>query len=158
MKFTPAVITLYCGIALFAACKKTDDTDNKNNNTSAARQALEAGKWQMIAGTATINYMGKDTSIDIYSQMDECDKDDFMQFAADGKATMDENTNKCPDDAQVETATYALLNNDTKLAIVDSNPDTFDLEISTTQMKLKITKPNTSGTPVTTIQTYKNIK
>lgn len=158
MKITHSLTALCCGIAIFVACKKTDNTTNNNNNISTTRQLLEAGKWQMIAGAATLTYMGKDTTIDIYSQMDECDKDDFMQFASDGKATQDENTNKCPDDAQIETATWALLNNDTKLVITDSNPDTFDLEISSTQMKLKIVKTNSSGTPVTTVQTYKNIK
>ncbi len=119
---------------------------------------LENGKWQLSAATATVSYMGKDTTADVYGQTDECDRDDFMTFAGNGRATVDEGANKCPDDKQTESAPWVLLNNDTKLAVVDDNPDTVDLEITSMQMKWKQIKPNSSGLPVTYVGIYKNIK
>lgn len=169
MKLTAMfVAAICCSFALFTACKKSDNQDNSSNNNnntnnntpalSARAQLLTAGKWQVSASTATLNYMGKDTTADIYPDMDECEKDDFIQFAADGTATKDENTNVCAGKSQVQHATWVLLNNDNKLAIIDSNPDTFDLEITSTQMILTQIAPNSSGTPVTWVDTYKNIK
>lgn len=166
MKLSGIVATTCC-LALLAACKKSENsTDNNNNNNnnnnnsnlSAKGQMLVAGKWQLTASTATMNYMGKDTTADLYNEMDECGKDDFVLFASDGTCTIDENANKCPGDNQVESADWTLLVNDTKLALADSNPDTFEVEISSMQFTLKITKPNSSGAPVTWIDTYKNIK
>ncbi len=118
---------------------------------------LLAGKWVITASTATTNYMGKDTILDFYIAMDICEKDDVMTFAGNGTATMDEGANKCSWDNQIETATWVLLDNNTKIAIADSNPDTMGLDISNTQLKLTLTKPNSSGTPVTYVSTYKNI-
>jgi hypothetical protein len=155
MKLTNAFAGVCCGILFVAACNKSkNETDNK----SAIRQMLENGKWQQSAYTGTVNYMGVDSTADLYSQRKECDKDDFIFFYDDGKATIDEGANKCPDDAQIETAHWTLLDNDSKLAIVDDNPDTMNLEITNTQMKLMIVKLNSSGLPVTYVGTYKNIK
>lgn len=155
MKLTGVFIAVCCVMVLFVACNKKKD---ETNNTSAAAKMLVAGKWVPLASTATINYMGKDSTMDLYKQWDECDKDDFILFTDDGKGTIDESTNKCSDDQPVEHFSWVLLNNDTRLALIDSNPDTFDVEISSTQIKLKLVKPNSSGTPVTYNDTYKNIK
>ena len=160
MKLNLPIVAVACSLALLAACTKKEDEkkNDDNKNLSPTGQLLVAGKWQMTASTATATYMGADTTIDLYSQMPDCDKDDFILFAANGTATIDENTNKCPDDSQVENGTWALLNNDTKLALVDSNPDTFDVEVSSTEFKIKLTSLNSSGIPVTYKDTYKNIK
>ncbi len=153
-----------CAVVLFAACNKSEDPkdDTKPGDTpgkSAKRQLLEAGKWQLTAEIATANYMGKDTTVDLYADMEECDKDDFVVFAGDGTVTVDENADKCDDDNQLETFTWALLDNDTRIALVDSNPDTFDIiELTATQWKFKKTEANSSGVPVNWISTYKNIK
>ncbi|MBS1780274.1 MAG: lipocalin family protein [Bacteroidetes bacterium] len=150
-------------LASLAACTKSNNNDannnNNNNGNSTPSQLLVAGKWQMIAGTATTKYMGKDTTVDVYAETDDCDKDDFILFASNGTGTIDENTNKCADDQQVESFTWALLNNNTRLAVVDSNPDTMDVqELTATEMKLKEVSNNSSGTPIITVVTYKNIK
>ncbi len=153
-----------CVLAFLAACTKSDNNNNTsnnngNNNATTPSQLLTAGKWQIVASTATTNYKGKDTTIDLYAAMDDCDKDDFILFANNGGGTIDENINKCVDDHQIENFTWALLNNDTKLALVDSNPDTVDIvELTATEMKLKMTKPNSSGVETTMAQTLKNIK
>lgn len=149
-----SITVVLAGLTLCIACSK----GNNDDNMSPTKKILVAGKWQLSAYTATTSYLGQDTTIDLYSQMDECDKDDFMEFAANGTSTMDENTNKCPGYSQIEHATWALLNNDTKLAIVDSNPDTMDLEITSMEMKMKLTRSNSSGVPIIYKWTHKNIK
>ncbi len=154
MKLTIWLTVISC-LVLFAACKKES---NESAMLSPVGQMLVAGIWQQSGSIATVNYMGRDTTIDTYSQMDECDKDDFIIFSADGKVSIDENTNKCPDDQQIETVNWTLQDNDTKILLADDNPDTYDLEISDTEMKLKITKPNSSGAPVLYVDIYKNIK
>jgi hypothetical protein len=159
MKLFRALTVVCFGITLLTACKKSENNDNTNTTTTKTKkQMLLDGKWQITAGIVTATYMGKDTTIDIYKEMETCDKDDFMLFTDDGKATIDESTNKCTKDSQIETATWALLNNDTKIAVVDSNPDTFDLDISATEMKWKLSTKNTAGTPLNYVYTYKNIK
>jgi hypothetical protein len=155
MKFSPILAAICCGFILFTACKKNNDDNDVN--MSAKKQLLVAGKWRISAQTATLNYMGQDTTLDEYALMPDCDKDDFAQFAADGTGTIDESVNKCADDQQIEHATWYLLDNDTKLAIIDSNPDTFGLDISSTEMKLNITKPNSSGVPILRVYTFQNI-
>ena len=156
MKLTLVITAICCSLILFTACKKKKEDNGIAN--SPAGQMLVNGKWMMTASTATLNYMGKDTSVDEYIQMNECDKDDFVTFIKDGNAFMDEGANKCTYDNQVERATWMLLNNDTKIAIADSNPDTMDLEITTAEMKWKMTRPNSSGAPVSYVITFKNIK
>jgi len=156
MKIAEVFAALCFSLLLFTACKKREDG---SSNGSATARILEGGKWQMTAATATVNYMGEDTTVDLYSQMDDCDKDDFILFAANGNGTIDENTNKCIDDQQIENFSWMLLNNDTKLALIDSNPDTVAIsQITASQMVLTQVKPNSSGSPVTTIRTYKNIR
>lgn len=158
MRPTRIITFLYCCLLLSVGCKKAEDKkEDETAKLSAMGKLLVAGKWQMTTSTATATYMGKDTTVDLYSQMPECDKDDFILFAANGTTTIDENTNKCPDDNQVEHATWALLNNDTKMALVDSNPDTFDVEISSAEWKIKAMGTNSSGDPITFRYTYKNI-
>lgn len=151
MKQLSITVLVFCSsIVLLHACKKTD-------NSSPTAKALQDGKWVISAAIASASYMGEDTTVDLYNDMDECDKDDFILYADDGTGTIDESTNKCADDQQVESFEWVLLDNDTRLAIVDDNPDTFNLEVSSTEMKLSITKPNSSGIPITNTVTYKNI-
>lgn len=103
--------------------------------------------------------MDRDTTVDGYAQMDACQKDNFELFAADGTGTVNEGADICPGKQQVADYTWALLNSDTRLAIVDDNPDTMDVvELTNTELIIKETKPNTSGTPVTYAWTLKNIK
>lgn len=150
MKLNYTATFLICALLPFAACQKKD-------NTPAQKKMLEAGKWQIIGSTATTNYLGKDTTVDLFAGMDACEKDDIITFFGNSTTTIDEGANKCAWDNQVETAGWVLLENNTKIAIYDSNPDTMDYEISSTQLKLKITKANSSGVPVYYISTYKNI-
>lgn len=149
------VVALYialCGWCLFAACKKSE------NNDSAEKKLLVAGKWLLSASTATTILSGMSFTTDLYATMDTCEKDNTITYAGNEFATVDEGANICPGKPQTASGRWFLLDNNTKIAIMDSNPDTMTLEISSVQMKLTIVKPNSSGTPVTFINTYKNIK
>ena len=157
MKLTTLLVFLCGATALFSACKKDGDNDDKNK--TQAQQNLEAGKWQVSASVLTTTYMGRDTTIDNFSDIENCEKDDIIQFMYNGNGVVNEGANICAGNSQTGTFTWALLDNDTRLASVDNNPDTFDVvELNNTQMKLKLTKPNSSGVPVSNTRTYKNIQ
>ncbi|MEZ5018419.1 MAG: lipocalin family protein [Flavipsychrobacter sp.] len=159
MKPTYILSTTLCLVVILASCTKKQEDDKTNNTTSSAKQQLlEAGKWQLSAKTATINYMGKDTTADLYPDVDNCEKDDFVEFFSNKTVIRNENIIKCNGNPQSSTFTWQLLDNESKIAIYDSNPDTLNLEVSQTQLKLSQTKPNSSGIPVTFKETYKNIK
>ena len=144
-----------CSLVLFAACTKNKEADRQPGST--VRQMLLAGKWQPSGLTGTASYMGKDSTLDLFYTVATCDRDDFIIFAENGTASQDEGADKCPNDSQVEVATWLLLAGDTKLLIIDNNPDTMHLEISATEMKLGLTKANSQGTPVYFVHTYRNL-
>lgn len=154
MKSVSAMAAL-CGILMIlTSCKK-----NENNTSSPARQNLLNGKWQLTAYTGTTTYMGKDTTADFFATLEPCDKDDFITFYDNGTCTEDENTNKCAKDQQIESGTWYLLDSDTRLSIADSNPDTFSIaSLTASELKLQSVGYNSSGTPITWIRTWKNIK
>jgi len=155
MKLVRFMAALGCILMIAQACKKSEDNDNH----SPARHNLLNGKWQMIAYTGSTTYMGKDTTTDLYAMMEPCDKDDFIIFADNGTCTQDENTDKCAKDAQVEHASWYLLDNDTKLAIIDDNPDTMSVvSLTANELKLQLVRANSSGMPITWTWTWKNIK
>lgn len=153
MKFVPVISILCCGMVLLSACKK----DEQNSPTA---QKLQAGKWQISASTLTFGYMGKDTTVDFYSSWRPCEQDDMRVFDKNGKGYSDENTNKCPEDNQVDKFTWELLDKDTKLKSVLSDKRTIIediLEISDTALKLKSQDSVSSG-PAIRIEKYRNVK
>lgn len=80
-------------------------------------------------------------------------------FFDDGSCTQDENTDKCANDQQVEHASWYFLDNDTKLAIIDDNPDTMSVvSLTTNELKLQSVGQNALGIPITWTMTWKNIK
>lgn len=151
MKLIIFFVAVCCTVVFFTACKK-------NDNTPLQQKLLVAGKWVLTACTATTNYLGNDTTIDVYATMDACEKDNIMTFANNGIATLDEGADVCPGKTQTSTATWFLLDNNTKIAIIDSNPDTMGLDVTSTQMQLTLAKLNTSGSPISYIYTYNNIR
>lgn len=168
MKLSKAIMMLSCGIVLFAACKKDETTPNNNgnnnngnNNTKGKKELLVDGKWQITALSTTYNDGTGDTTIDSYADWDACMKDDFTTFSADGKGVNDEGATKCDaTDPQTDNFTWSLIDNDTKIRIVEAgeDDDTSDIvEITATQIKLKEAF-NSQGVAGTTTITFKNIK
>lgn len=145
---------------LFAGCKK-----DKNNSVTGNK--LKAGRWQISASVIT-NYAGKDTTIDYYSKWEACEQDDYMEFNDMGKGTSNENSNKCPEDAQVLDFEWELQDNDSKLKITLPNGSKFNstgsntaisdiAEITSAQLRLKHTEV-INNISVTIIETYKNTR
>lgn len=145
------LLTTGCACLLLAACTK------RAYKTEKAK-LLEQGKWQLVAQTATISYMGTDTTFNMYAELKDCEKDDYITFSKKGKCTKDEGGSICTGRSQTSTIKWELKNNDSQLYLEDDNPDTYDLEVTTAQMKLKIIKLNSSGIPVTYLHSYNNIK
>ncbi len=155
-------VLLFSLSLLVVACSKTNNDDGDDNTapepTSVIEQQLVAARWQLVAETATATYNGKDTTADLYADLDSCEKDDYIEFSSTGTVTRYEHINRCSGNPASSTFTWKLIDSDKKIAIYDSNPDTFDLEISSNQMKFTDVKLNSSGVPVTYISTYQNIK
>lgn len=159
MKLVNVIISVVCSTAVFMACKKSD-------NSSPVAKKLQAGKWQISASTVTINYKGKDTTMDLYSGWRPCEQDDLIYFESGGKGGQNENTNKCPEDNQSGQFSWELQNNDTRLKITitgvfqstNSNTITSEiLEITDTHLKLKY-MDTVNSTPGIIIETHKNVK
>jgi hypothetical protein len=155
MKLIPSFLPLLFVFALIVSCSKSDN----NSPLSEKEKKLVAGEWQISGYTAKTTYMGQDTIIDLYPSMAACEKDNVVRFQSNGTGTEDEKTNVCNGEPQIGNFTWVLLNNETRLALVDGNPDTFDVvQISDAQWKFKKTNLNTSGQTVTLTWTYQNIK
>lgn len=146
---------------LFAGCKK-----DKNNSVTGNK--LKAGRWQISAASLTTGYNGKDTTIDYYSGWLACEQDDYIEFGDKGMGTSNENSNKCPEDAQVTDFEWELQDNDSKLKITltggakirstGSSTAVSDIvEIASTHLKLKHTEVK-NGQSAVIIETYKNTR
>lgn len=154
------VYILIC-LGFVLGCKK-----DKNNSPTAEK--LKAGLWQISASTITLNYNGKDTSMDYYSGWRACEQDDLTKFDDDGKGTTNENTDKCPEDEQVGHFNWELTDNNTKLKITldgsavfaSNNAQTMIsdiVEVSGSRLILKVSDMIDS-IPATFTETYKNVR
>lgn len=79
-------------IALFGACKKDSD------DSKPAGDYLKAHKWATVSIkiNPAYDWFGEGSKItDIFAILDDCDKDDLLEFAADGSYYTYYNTNKC---------------------------------------------------------------
>lgn len=150
MKLSATLVAVCCVAVLFAAC-------SKSGNDSPTEKTLIDGRWQLSAITATMSYMGQDTTFDAYPMEEACKKDDIIRYRSNGKGTAEEGANVCPGHSKTVDFKWGLLDNDKRIYLIDSNPDTADLEANAAEMKLKFVKPNSSGVLVTAVYTYKNI-
>jgi len=135
--------------------KEKDKVEEPKAKTKT--ELITAGKWQMSAGTLTMNNMGVDTTYDLFADMEACEKDDFMTFGTDGKGAEDEGATKCdPADDQTTSGTWKFYENETKLIItVDDDADTADIiELTETTLKLKYSEP---ALEMSSMLTYKRI-
>jgi hypothetical protein len=150
----PYITLLLCCCTCLFACKK-----GKQENI-AKTKLLKAGKWQVIACSASFNYRGTDTTMDAYKEWNSCEQDDYLEFSDKYKGTHNENTDKCPEDNQVEDFKWEVQNSGTELSMsaYENEIKIFEiLEITGSQMKLRL-KDSYYGEPATYIHTYKNIK
>jgi hypothetical protein len=149
-----------CGILLFAACKKDDTTPNNNNNNNTSKKDLiVGGKWQWTGLAMVYSNNGKDSLVDAWSEVKDCDKDDSYTFATDGTGIVEENATKCSDDPQTENITWKLINNETQVEVTDDKGPSILTIIELTATKAVYDQRVSVGSDSVTVrQSFKNIK
>jgi hypothetical protein len=138
---------------LFSACSKDESTTTP---TVAGSTYLVGKDWRMIA--ATLATAGAPT-VDILAAMQPCEKDDLMEFLSTGSVTMKEGATKC-DPADPDTSpggTWALLNGDKQLRIIDGDTTFMDVvELNASSLKVKIVEVDMGVSYTTSISFVKN--
>ena len=91
------ILFICAALVLFAACKKDDDNNNNGGSPagSTRRDTLVAGKWLTVSVKARTNFLGKDSTFDLFATADSCDMDNLTIFKADSNLVMDEGPTKC---------------------------------------------------------------
>jgi hypothetical protein len=117
---------------MFSACKKDEaKTDAKPSGSS-----IIVGKdWRLIG--LTISVPGQPAT-DLYAQMDACDKDDLIEYLANGSLIDKAGATKC-DPAEPDSqngGTWALLNNDAQLRLINGDTTIINVqELSANTMR-----------------------
>jgi hypothetical protein len=124
------LITALITTLAFSSCKKDDN--NNNNNPSPAQtktELISAKKWT----PAAITIDGSDA----WGLVDDCSKDDFTLYKADGTYIEDDGATKCdPADDQQYISTWKFIENETKI-VTDS--DTAKItELTATKLVLTV--------------------
>lgn len=147
-----------CAILLFAACKKDDNTTTTPTPTSKKTLVVD-GKWQWSGLSMVYNNNGKDSLVDGWSVVKDCDKDDIFTYTNDGKGVIDEGANKCDTDPQTKTITWEFINNDTQVKVTDDKgPSILTIVELTAKQAIYRQRVSTGGDSITVQQTFKNIK
>lgn len=111
---TTAFLLALTFICTNVGCKKEEEEKTKTEH-------LTSGRWQILAHTNTsgYDYDGNGTeSMDIYSQYEACEKDDYIIFNESGTYEFNEGQSKCDsDDLQVNAGIWLLKDNEVKLQI-----------------------------------------
>ncbi|GHN01226.1 hypothetical protein WSM22_27150 [Cytophagales bacterium WSM2-2] len=122
---------------------------HKDDPKPSAKTELIAKTWKPTGATAN--------GVDIFSVIDDCEKDDLMKFTKDGKVTFDQSVLKCdPNSPQTENATWSFQDGETKLRInhSDGSSETETIsELSATTLKLSITDTS-QGPPITIVYIF----
>ena len=137
-KITLFGIALIATFAFFTSCSK----DSTSTPTAESKTQKLVGKnWFMTA--ATINPGIPDgmggTINDIFAFFDDCEKDNFMNFNANGMYVIDEGISICDStNSQTTPGTWKFTNNETNLILDDSTAYGIE-QIEASMMKLKMT-------------------
>ena len=137
---------------LFSACKKDETTTEDKPSGSSV---LTGKDWRMIGLTLTVTGA---PATDLFAQMDACDKDDLIEYLANGDVKEKAGATKCdPADPDFSiTGKWALLNNDAQLRIIDGDTTIVDvLELTATTLRGSTTdKDPVSGLTYVTSFTF----
>lgn len=137
---------------MFSACKKDDPkTDDKPSGSS-----LLTGKdWRLIGLTLTVSGI---PPTDLYAQMDACDKDDLIEYLANGDVKEKAGATKCdPTEPDFSiSGKWALLNNNAQLRIIDGDTTLLTLqELTATSLRGSMSDNDpVSGVTYTTSFTF----
>ncbi|MBI5857781.1 MAG: lipocalin family protein [Sphingobacteriales bacterium] len=143
-KLITAIATGFIFI-LFIACNKDEDPVPKTKT-----ELLTQSSWRF--GAATLN--GSDVS----SQLQACQKDNIMTFAAAGTGTIDEGPTKCNSgDPQTNPFTWSFQSNETVLqmsAPIFSGGSNSSAIVTLNESQLVLSQTITIGTPQTVVVTF----
>jgi hypothetical protein len=90
-------------------------------------------------------------TMDVYAQLQACEKDNIVKVQSNGTYTIDEGATKCnaADPQIAETGNWTFSNNETKLTFMG---ETFDIiSLSATTLTLKQDVPAGGGLPAGTL-------
>lgn len=122
----------------FTGCQKDDPPP-------PTKTELISRNWKATAMTAV--FPAPIGTVDVFAQLEACEKDNIIKVKADGTYTVDEGATKCdPTDPQiVETGNWVFASNETKLTIMG---ETWDIvSLSATSLVLKQDLPAGGGLP-----------
>ncbi|MCS6824948.1 MAG: lipocalin family protein [Cytophagaceae bacterium] len=123
---------------LLVSCKKDkDDPKPSSQGNSSSYQQRILGKWKITSFTL----VSDSASIDYYQQMEDCEKDNILEFRRDSVLIFDEGPTKCNvDDPQQTDGTYVLSADNKKLTMTNNmGYDSFTWEIvELTNVRMKL--------------------
>ena len=139
-------------VLLFASCKK----NNEDNPAKSKTELLTAAPWKRTALISTPAYdwnADGTSSTDVLSIMWPCEKDNLDIYKTNGIIETDEGPTKCnPSDPQVWTATWMLVDNESKIRFDNSYEYVLD-EVTATTLRLSVTFIE-NGVTYTHLETY----
>lgn len=152
-KTTLFTFVVIAATAILTSCSKDETTPTPDNNATATAN-LTAKDWK-ITGLVISTIIG---DINFLDSLDACQKDDLLKYNLNGTITEKAGATKC-DPADPDTkngGVWALLNNDTKLRIIDGDTSIFDINtLNSTTAILKQTE-TIDGFTTTITMTLKN--
>jgi Lipocalin-like domain len=127
MKFNLLKLSCFIAIAFtLQACSKKDEQPQSSNLTD--KEKLMVKSWRLASITLSSTITG---TIDIYSQLENCNKDDIAIFNADRTYYSDEGPTKCnSQDPQLQLlGKWKIINNGTQLETTETGSNS--AEVST---------------------------
>lgn len=121
----------------------------QKDSPAPTKTELISRNWKATAMTAV--FPAPIGTVDLYAQLQTCEKDDIIKVKADGTYTVDEGATKCnAADPQIkETGNWVFASNETKLTIMG---ETYDIvSLSATTLVLKQDMPAGGGLPAGTV-------
>ncbi|WP_210489695.1 lipocalin family protein [Rufibacter aurantiacus] len=99
MKNYPLLLLLFCCTLFFTACSDDDD------EAPSKEQMLQDKRWQITALEASTLF----GDIDFYADLEDCQKDNYVEFRDNGVLVVNEGATKCDDsDPQEAQGTWSL--------------------------------------------------
>ena len=145
MKNSLVLLALAVGFT-FTSCSKDDDA------AQTKTQMLTGKNWKVTAATVSVDNA---PAKDFFGQVPDCSKDDFTNYAADGKVTFDVGATKCAaNEAQTQSGTWTFTDNETKLSVTqDNDPTVYTIsELTSSKLVLSATETFTNGGQTNTFQ------
>lgn len=132
MKSTITALVAVFTIFGFISCKK----EEKLSRTDL----LTSGSWKLSSMTSTVGAV----TVDMYARMDDCDRDNYITFSANG--TMETNVGeiKCEEGDKNEISAWNFSENETIINTDDDFSGTI-LSLTKSELRLEILFDTESG-------------